>query len=129
MRWPTRGSPGRAPTCPAPDEPGADRDGAGLPGVGLPEAGLPGASDQGVGEEGTAVPGHQNNSAQRLRALWDQLVVPGPLQEAIAQLNGPVLLVDDRIETGWTMTVAAKVLRDTGAPAVLPFALAVTAGG
>jgi ATP-dependent DNA helicase RecQ len=39
-----------------------------------------------------------------------------------------VLLVDDRIDTGWTMTVAAKLLRETGAAAVLPLALAVTSG-
>ncbi len=39
-------------------------------------------------------------------------------------LGGPVLLVDDRIETGWTMTVAAKLLREAGAAAVLPLALA-----
>jgi ATP-dependent DNA helicase RecQ len=37
------------------------------------------------------------------------------------------MLVDDRIETGWTMTVAAKLLREAGAPAVLPFALTVSA--
>ena len=37
----------------------------------------------------------------------------------------PVLLVDDRIGTGWTMTVGAKLLRERDAPAVLPFALAV----
>jgi len=36
--------------------------------------------------------------------------------------------VDDRIETGWTMTVAARLLRQAGARAVLPLALAVTAG-
>jgi ATP-dependent DNA helicase RecQ len=39
-----------------------------------------------------------------------------------------VLLIDDRIETGWTMTVAAKLAREAGAPAVLPLVLAVTAG-
>jgi ATP-dependent DNA helicase RecQ len=38
-----------------------------------------------------------------------------------------VLAVDDRIESGWTMTVAAKLLREAGTPAVLPFALAVAA--
>lgn len=37
---------------------------------------------------------------------------------------GPVLLVDDYIDSRWTMTVAAKVLREAGASAVLPFALA-----
>ena len=64
------------------------------------------------------------NSAQRLRALWDAVEVP----DAIGPLAGPVLLVDDRIETGWTMTVAAKLLREAGAPAVLPLVLAVTTG-
>jgi ATP-dependent DNA helicase RecQ len=53
--------------------------------------------------------------------------VPTSLVQAVADLGGPVLLVDDRIETGWTMTVAAKLLREAGAPAVLPLALAVTA--
>jgi ATP-dependent DNA helicase RecQ len=66
----------------------------------------------------------QHNSAQRLRALWDGLVVTDPLRDAVAQLNGPVLVIDDRVETGWTMTVAAKLLREAGAPAVLPLVLA-----
>jgi ATP-dependent DNA helicase RecQ len=39
-----------------------------------------------------------------------------------------VLLVDDVVATGWTMTVAARLLREAGAPAVLPFALAVETG-
>jgi ATP-dependent DNA helicase RecQ len=34
----------------------------------------------------------------------------------------PLELVDNQIDTGWTMTVAAKLLRDAGAPAVLPLA-------
>jgi ATP-dependent DNA helicase RecQ len=38
-----------------------------------------------------------------------------------------VLLTDDRVETGWTMTVAARLIREAGAPAVLPLALAVNA--
>ena len=37
-----------------------------------------------------------------------------------------MLLVDDRVETGWTMTVAAKLLREAGAVAVLPLVLAVS---
>ena len=71
-------------------------------------------------------PGHQHNSAQRLAALWRALTVPEALGAALAGLDEPVLLVDDRVDTGWTMTVAAKLLREAGAPAVLPFALAVT---
>ncbi len=72
--------------------------------------------------------GHQYNSAQRLRALWHALTVPDHLRGAVTGLGGPVLVIDDRIETGWTMTVAAKLLREAGAPAVLPLVLAVTTG-
>lgn len=34
--------------------------------------------------------------------------------------HGPVLLVDDAYRSGWTMTVAAALLREGGVPAVLP---------
>ena len=78
---------------------------------------------------GTGRPaGRQYNSAQRLSAVWHELTVPEPVAAAVAGLGGPVLLVDDRVETGWTMTVAAKLVREAGAPAVLPLALAVTSG-
>ncbi|HEY2441926.1 MAG TPA: DEAD/DEAH box helicase [Streptosporangiaceae bacterium] len=70
----------------------------------------------------------QHNSAQRLRALWHALTVPAALRDAVASLGGPVLLADDRIDTGWTMTVAARLLREAGAPAVLPLTLAVATG-
>jgi ATP-dependent DNA helicase RecQ len=70
--------------------------------------------------------GHQANSAQRLAAVWAGLTVPEPVSAGVARLGGPVLLVDDRVDTGWTMTVAALLLRQAGAPAVLPLALAVT---
>jgi ATP-dependent DNA helicase RecQ len=71
----------------------------------------------------------RHNSAQRLASLWRSLVVPDDLREALtAGPDGPVLLVDDQIDTGWTMTVAAALLRDAGAPAVLPLALATTTG-
>jgi ATP-dependent DNA helicase RecQ len=46
--------------------------------------------------------------------------------DSVAGLTGPVLLVDDRVDTGWTITIAAKLLREAGAPAVLPLVLAVT---
>ena len=32
-----------------------------------------------------------------------------------------MLLVDDQIDSGWTMTVAAALLRDAGAPASCPW--------
>ncbi|MCW2903263.1 MAG: ATP-dependent helicase, RecQ family [Streptosporangiaceae bacterium] len=67
----------------------------------------------------------QHNSAQRLRSVAQALRVPEDLSAAVADLGGPVLLVDDRIESGWTVTVAARLLRAAGATAVLPLALAV----
>ena len=77
--------------------------------------------------DGTPGP-RRHNSAQRLRSVWNALTVPEALAAALAALDGPVLLIDDRIETGWTITVAAKLLREAGAPAVLPLVLAVNAG-
>jgi ATP-dependent DNA helicase RecQ len=56
--------------------------------------------------------------------------VPADLAAAVKAhaTEGPVLLIDDQIDTGWTMTVAAMLLRKAGASGVLPLALAVTAG-
>ncbi len=70
----------------------------------------------------------RHNSAQRLGSLWQAFELPDSVRDALARLDGPVLVVDDRIDTGWTMTVAARLLREAGAPAVLPLVLAVTAG-
>ncbi|MEV4750467.1 RecQ family ATP-dependent DNA helicase [Streptosporangium amethystogenes subsp. fukuiense] len=71
-------------------------------------------------------PGRQFNSAQRVQAIRGTLAMPSALGAAIASAQGPLLLVDDRIDTGWTMTLGAAMLRHAGAPAVLPLALAVT---
>ena len=40
--------------------------------------------------------------------------------------SGPVLLVDDLIDSGWTLTEVGQVLRRAGSGAVLPLALATT---
>jgi ATP-dependent DNA helicase RecQ len=72
--------------------------------------------------QGGAVRG---NSAQRVRALHDAFTVPDDLAARLASLDGPVLLVDDQIDSGWTIALAARLLRRAGAPAVLPFALAL----
>jgi len=80
-----------------------------------------------LGEIGSEPSGEPRaNSALRLAQVWEKLTVDAQLAERLYEVNGPVLLVDDRIDTGWTMTVAAKLLRDTGVSAVLPFALATT---
>lgn len=67
----------------------------------------------------------RSNSAQRLKALDGTLTVPTALASALAEAAGPVLLVDDFTETGWTLAVAARMLRRAGAQGVLPLVLAV----
>ncbi|MFE1442079.1 RecQ family ATP-dependent DNA helicase [Streptomyces sp. NPDC058739] len=67
----------------------------------------------------------RSNSAQRLKALDGALVVPPALKATLEQTRGPVLLVDDFTETGWTLAVAARMLRQSGAAGVLPLVLAV----
>lgn len=73
-----------------------------------------------------AAPLHDaHNSAFRVKALWNRFVIPDDLAEQLAALNGaPILLVDDVIDTRWTMTIAARLLRRAGSGPVLPFALA-----
>ena len=41
---------------------------------------------------------------------------------------GPVLLVDDLVDSGWTLTVAGWLLRKSGSGPVHPFALAASSG-
>ncbi|MFJ9521389.1 DEAD/DEAH box helicase [Kitasatospora sp. NPDC101801] len=76
---------------------------------------------------GEAPRGARSNSAQRLHSLAGALLVPPALQAAIAAAPGPVLLVDDLVDSGWTVTVAARLLRQAGAGPVLPLTLAVQA--
>src|SRR5262249_59779187 len=64
------------------------------------------------------------NSARRVAALHDAFAVPEPLARACRELAGPVLLVDDLVDSGWTMALAARALRRAGTGAVLSFALA-----
>jgi ATP-dependent DNA helicase RecQ len=67
----------------------------------------------------------RGNSAQRVRALHDAFTVPGEVADALAGVDGPVLLVDDLVDSGWTMVLAGRALRRAGASGVLPLALAI----
>ena len=64
------------------------------------------------------------NNAQQLRNIEGSLaVVPTQL------IQEPVLLVDDMVDSRWTFTVAAWLLRTNGCSMVYPFALANTSPG
>jgi ATP-dependent DNA helicase RecQ len=67
----------------------------------------------------------RSNSAQRVRALHEAFVLAPELVEALKAAPGPVLLVDDFADTGWTLAVTAGLLRKAGATAVFPLVLAV----
>ena len=73
----------------------------------------------------TGEPG--GNSAFRLAGVWERLRVGPDLAAAVAATDGPLLLVDDLVDSRWTLTVAVRELRLAGADAVLPLALAVAA--
>ncbi|GAA2754402.1 RecQ family ATP-dependent DNA helicase [Amnibacterium kyonggiense] len=66
-------------------------------------------------------------SLARLAGVWSAFRVPDDLRERLTASTGPVLLVDDAADSRWTFTVAARLLRQAGAPGVLPFALALQA--
>jgi ATP-dependent DNA helicase RecQ len=62
------------------------------------------------------------NSAQQLRNVWSVFEVVGEVPD------GPVLLVDDTVDSRWTLTVVAAALREAGSGPVMPFALAEDRG-
>ncbi|TDN87286.1 DEAD/DEAH box helicase [Microbacterium sp. BK668] len=70
--------------------------------------------------DGGPTGGPGGNSVFRLSGLWGRLSAA-----RIEAPRGPVLLVDDLVDSRWTLTVAARELRLVGATDVLPFALAV----
>lgn len=69
--------------------------------------------------------GHRGNSAQRVRTLHEAFSVPQSVAVELPNLPGPILLVDDLVDSGWTMSLAGRTLRQAGASAILPLALAV----
>ena len=77
-----------------------------------------------VGEGARGAPG--GNSAYRLADVWGTFSASPSLAARLGALGGqPILLIDDRIDSRWTMTVAGRELRRHGAGPVLPLALAV----
>ena len=65
----------------------------------------------------------QQNRYHQCRNLDGVFAVAAPIP------GGPVLLVDDMVDSTWTLTVVAALLRQAGSGLVWPTALATTAGG
>ena len=65
----------------------------------------------------------QQNRFYQCRNLDGAFGVDGPVPQ------GPVLLVDDVVDSGWTMTVVSALLRQAGSGSVWPVALATTNPG
>ena len=65
----------------------------------------------------------QANSAHQVVNVWQRFVVDQSELPPPNVLAGPVLLVDDEIDSRWTITIAAWQLTGAGAGPVLPFAL------
>ncbi|WP_296665658.1 RecQ family ATP-dependent DNA helicase [Demequina sp.] len=83
---------------------------------------LLGAVSPGAGHAGPDR--HDVNSAQRLAGVARRLTLePAEGPESLA--GRTVLLVDDLTDSGWTLAVAARLLRRAGARAVHPFVLGV----
>lgn len=63
----------------------------------------------------------QRNSVYQAANLDGVFAVSEPVE-------GTILLVDDMVDSGWTLTIVGALLRQAGADAVIPFALASTRG-
>lgn len=68
---------------------------------------------------------HDVNSAHRLAGVVRRLELDLSPAAASGLPGRRVLLVDDRADSGWTLTVAARMLRRAGAAEVLPLVLGV----
>jgi ATP-dependent DNA helicase RecQ len=55
----------------------------------------------------------------------DAFELPTQLEQLIANAPGPVLLVDDLVDSRWSIAMAGRALRIAGAPGVMPFTLGV----
>ena len=62
------------------------------------------------------------NSTMQLQNIWRAFATNGVVP------RNPVLLIDDTVDSGWTMTLVAFLLRMAGTGEVFPFALADSRG-
>jgi ATP-dependent DNA helicase RecQ len=64
------------------------------------------------------------NSAQQFRNVYGAFEMDGAALAAAGMAGRPVLLIDDIIDSGWTLTTVGVALREAGSGPVYPFALA-----
>ncbi|MCR3921634.1 MAG: RecQ family ATP-dependent DNA helicase [Firmicutes bacterium] len=64
-----------------------------------------------------------NNSNMQAQNVYDAFAPQGKISE------GAVLLIDDMVDSRWTLTICGMLLLSEGSGPVFPFALASTAGG
>ncbi|HEX5859062.1 MAG TPA: RecQ family ATP-dependent DNA helicase [Microbacterium sp.] len=77
---------------------------------------------------GSGPGGSGGNSAYRLAGVAESFAVGQELADAVSALEGgPILLVDDLVDSRWSVTVAGRLLRRAGSGPVLPFVLAARA--
>jgi ATP-dependent DNA helicase RecQ len=62
----------------------------------------------------------QQNSFHQCNNLDGAFAISGEIP------NGPVLLIDDMVDSGWTFTILTMLLRQAGSGPVFPFALVST---
>ena len=69
----------------------------------------------------------RSNSVFRLQAIFGSYHVPTDLQRLLGgpRAGQPLLLLDDYVDSGWTLVVVARLLRRAGAGPVYPLVLGV----
>jgi ATP-dependent DNA helicase RecQ len=71
----------------------------------------------------TAPQKNMQNSYQQVNNLCEAFLIEG-----WHGMRGPVLLMDDMVDSRWTFTITSALLRDAGSGPVFPFALALVQG-
>jgi ATP-dependent DNA helicase RecQ len=81
----------------------------------------------GTVRHGGASRSERSNSAFRLKAVFGAYALPPELKALLAgELAGePLFLLDDYADSGWTLTVVARLLRLAGAGPIYPFVLGI----
>lgn len=65
----------------------------------------------------------QSNSAHQVTNLWNRFSIDATLVPQLEVAAGPVLVIDDEVDSRWTLTVAAHVLTGHDLGPVLPLTL------